>query len=720
MTYRILALLVILCVSHLAYGGYNIVPAPAEMNIDATSPPYKYKGAVKPKLVTDADMRAEEYVLTVDAKGVTIKAADARGFFYGRQTLAQMVRQNPGELPACSISDYPRFGYRGVMLDVVRCYLPVDEIKKIIDVAAELKLNTLHMHLTDDNGWRLEIKKYPKLTEVGAWRVDRPELFPGRLNARSASEAATYGGYYTQKEMRDLVKYAASKHITIIPEIEMPAHAAAAIASYPDLACPVVDKFVGVFPGIGGKDAAIIMCAGNEDVYRFYEDVLDEVMNIFPSEYIHLGGDEAQKSNWEKCPKCNEKLHAENLKDFEELQGYFMDRINQYVHQKGRKTIGWDEVTYGNPKEEMTIMGWQGLGNVAVDDSRHSGRPFIMTPAQKLYLIRYQGPQWFEPYTYFGNNTLKDVYTYEPVDSTWTPALEDNLKGVQASLWTEFCRNATDAQYLIFPRLLALSEVAWGKKGQKDWQGFLDATDAFLPSLDNKGVTYARSMYNIDHKVSRTDDGSLRVELSCIRPDVDIRYSVGDSTFSQSGSELIFNDDAVIYATTYKDGERVGKTLELPVSFNKATAAKVTSSNCTNSLTEVLTNGVRGRRNSDFEWAGWHNCTAEFIVDLGKKEQINEVKLGCLVNSDICIAAPQVICLYASDNAAAWQLIGTISNSPDNVYIHPQKVIDYTFDNLHTSAQYLRIVALNPGIIPDGYAREGTPAWMYFDELIVE
>lgn len=720
MIYRILTFFAALCIVSGAYARYNIVPAPAEMQIDASANPYIYKGAVKPKLVTDSSLRPEEYVLTVDSKGVVIKVADAKGFFYGKQTLAQMQKQSDGELPACTITDYPRFGYRGVMLDLVRCYLPVGEIKKIIDVAAELKLNTLHLHLTDDNGWRLEIKKYPKLTDVGAWRVDRPELFPGRLNARSASEPATYGGYYTQKEMRELVKYAAKKHITIIPEIEMPAHAAAAIASYPELACPVVDKFVGVFPGIGGKDAAIIMCAGNEDVYRFYEDVLDEVMDIFPSEYIHLGGDEAQKGNWEKCPKCNEKLHSEGLKDFEELQGYFMDRINKYVHQKGRKTIGWDEVTYGDPKEEMTIMGWQGLGNIAVNDSRSSGRPFIMTPAKKLYLIRYQGPQWFEPYTYFGNNTLKDVYMYEPVDSTWTSALENNLQGVQASLWTEFCKNADDVQYLIFPRLLALSEVAWSPKNTKDWQGFLDGADAFLPLLDKRGINYARSMYNLDHNVTRTEDGALRVEFSSIRPDLDIRYSVGDSTFSHPGNEVIVKDDAVVYATTFKDGERAGQMLQIPLSFNKATAAVVTSPNCSNGLAGVLTNGLRGQRNSDFEWAGWHNCTAEFVVDLGSKQDISEVNLGCLVNSDICIAAPKDLYLYTSDNGSNWQLVSTIANGADDIYIHPQRIVDYSFDGLDISARYLKVVAVNPGIIPDGYAREGTPSWLYFDEISVK
>lgn len=235
-------------------------------------------------LVTDSSLPAEGYSVSVKSSGIEVKASTPAGFYYAAQTLAQMVKQNPQALPAVDITDSPRFGYRGMMVDVVRCYLPFDELKKLVDEAAALKINNVHLHLTDDNGWRLEIKKYPKLTEVGAWRVDRPEMFPARLNARSAAEKATYGGFYTQKEMRELVKYAAERHVNLIPEIELPAHAAAAIASYPELTCPVDSgEFIGVFPGIGGKDASIIMCGGNDKVIEFYNDIFEHCPYRGPS-----------------------------------------------------------------------------------------------------------------------------------------------------------------------------------------------------------------------------------------------------------------------------------------------------------------------------------------------------------------------------------------------------------------------------------------------------
>lgn len=669
------------------------------------------------------DFSEEEYTLKVTDAGIHIGASCDKGVFYAVQTLVQlMLSQKDRSLPLCNIVDRPRMGYRGLMLDVVRCYIPPQEIKRFIDVASRLKINNVHLHLTDDNGWRLEIKKYPKLTDVGAWRVYRPELFPGRLNQRDPQEATPVGGFYTQKQMRDIVRYAAERHINIVPEIEMPAHSAAAIASYPEFACTSNDRFVGVFPGIGGKDASIIMCAGNDDVYRFYEDVLDEVMEIFPSKMIHLGGDEADKRLWENCELCRKRLADEGLENFEELQGYFMDRINRYVRSKGRTAIGWDEVTYGDPKEDMVIMGWQGDGSVAVDDSRRSGRKFIMTPAQTTYLIRYQGPQWFEPWTYFGNNTISDIYGYDPVGEDWTGPLEENLLGVQGSLWSEFCDSAADMQYLVFPRLLAVADIGWRAKGTSDIQSFFRAVDNFIPVLDSLGVSHALSMWNIQHKVRPQGDGSVAVDLRCERPDAQILYSFADSTFSDSNifdKEIILDHDTVLYASTFRDGMKMGKTLVLPLEFNKATGRKVEAS-ARNGLGEVLINGVRGsKRNSDFEWAGWWNGEASFTVDLGSVQPIDSVSLGMLVNSDICIGASPALYLYVSDNGKSYRLAGEYHVGKDMMWTHPAHVLDVDFGSLDTQGRYIRITAISPGAVPDGMAREGTPSWIYFDEISV-
>lgn len=675
-------------------------------------------------VTADPQMADGQYTLTVTDGGVSVTAAGAPGVQYALETLRQLTGAD-GRVETCTVSDSPRFGYRGLMLDVVRCYIPAAEVKRIIDVAARLKLNNLHLHLTDDNGWRLQIKKYPLLTEVGAWRVARPELFPGRLNARSADEPTTEGGFYTQDEMRSIVRYAADRNINVIPEIEMPAHAAAAIASYPDLACPTVDKFVGVFPGIGGKDASIIMCAGREETFEFIRNVLDEVMEIFPSPTIHLGGDEANKSVWRTCPLCNERIAHEHLDGYEGLQAYLMDRVNHYVRSKGRTAMGWDEVTYGDPKEDMIIYGWQGDGGVAVRDSRRSGRRFILTPAKTMYLIRYQGPQWFEPWTYFGNNTLRDIYMYEPVGEDWDAGLRSNLLGVQGSMWCEFCKSATDVQYQILPRLLAVADVAWRPEGRRDWQGFLTAVDSFVPWLESNGITYARSMYNLDHKVKgdvHNGKRTLDVAVSCIRPDMEVRYAIGDSTrMTVPFDSLHLTEPATVYAATFgKDGQQMGRTLALKLDWNKATACPVTG-NCRNGLAYALTNGLRGSdRNSDFEWAGWYNEPAEMVVDLGQVTPVNNITLGTLVHSDICVAAPSAVYVYTSQDGNAYTLQRTISVDPALVYHKQAKVVNLTCNNLGANARYVKLLAVNPGCVPDGYAREGTPTWMYFDELSVD
>lgn len=670
---------------------------------------------------SDPSLGAEHYTLDVTPEKISISAGDEAALMYALSTVAQLARAGDGSIASCRVNDYPRFPYRGLMLDVVRCYIKPDEIKRFIDVAAALKLNNLHLHLTDDNGWRLQIKKYPRLTDVGAWRVARPDLFPGRLNARSADEPTTEGGFYTQAEMRDLVKYAAERNINIIPEIEIPAHAAAAIASYPELACPVVDKFVGVFPGIGGKDASIILCAGKEETFEFIENVLDEVIDIFPSPTIHLGGDEANKAMWEKCPLCNKRIEDEHLADHEALQGYLMDRVNRYVQSKGRKAMGWDEVTYGKPQEDIIVYGWQGDGGVAVRDSKATGHKFIMTPAKSTYLIRYQGPQWFEPWTYFGNITLRDAYQFEPTGKDWDDTLKSNLLGVQGSLWSEFCKNPSDMQYQVFPRLLAIADVAWRPEGRADWEGFLPALDEFTETLADKDINFACSMYNLDHVV-KGDGAELLASVTCIRPDVEVRYSLIDSLFGTSQlmpDTLRVSSPSTIYASTFKNGEKMGRTLALNLDFNKATAKPVITKTCRNGLAYALTNGLRASdRNSDFEWAGWHDAPADFIVDLGEVQPVNSVKLGTLVHSDICVAAPQQIYVYSSQDGRGYTLQRVVDVPEELVYHKKAKVVDIdcSFDG---DARYIKIVAVNPGCVPDGFAREGTPTWMYFDEISV-
>lgn len=667
----------------------------------------------------DASLAAEHYELAVTPSGIAIAAADEAGMMYAVETLGQLIDQAAdGQLSQCTITDGPRMEYRGLMLDVVRCFLPIDEVKKFVDVAAQLKLNKLHFHMTDDNGWRIEIKKYPLLTDIGAWRVDREELFPGRPNPKEG-EPATYGGFYTQDQLRDLVAYAAERNIEVIPEIELPAHAVAAIASYPQLACPVIDRFVGVLTGIGGKDASIIMCAGNDNTIQFVKDVLDEVMDIFPSPYIHLGGDEAEKSHWEKCPLCQQRIAELQLPDCEHLQGWFMDTINSYVRSKGRTAIGWDEVTYGNPKEDMIIMGWQGAGTVAEAYAEKTGCRFIMTPAKSTYLIRYQGPQWFEPFTYFGNITLRDAYEFEPVKDSWTAGMCEQLLGIQGSMWTEFCRTAEDVQYMVFPRMMALADVAWRAEGARDWDGFVTALDNFLPRLDKAGMTYARSMYNVQHTATPLGNGKVSVAAACDRPDATINVTTGDDSYAYVEAVEFDSDATLTFLASTVNSQ--GQPLVLDLKFNKATGQQITAENCNNGLAGALINGVRGsNRNSDFEWAGWYDRQAEFTVNLGRETKINTIKLGALANANMNAALPKSIRVLLAGEDGEFRQINELTFATEEAFPLSAKITDIDFGSMDETAQYVTFVAENAGRVPDGFPREGNATWLYFDEVMVD
>ena len=681
------------------------------------------------RLKTVTSLPDEAYNLIVTSEKILIESAGDAGFFYALQSLRQLLpagvvegkKQNRTmeyKIPVMTVNDRPRFGYRGLMIDVSRYFMPKHNLLKIIDVASFLKINKIHLHLVDDNGWRLEIKKYPRLTQVGAWRVKRDEPFPNRRN-QEEGEPVSVGGYYTQNDMREIIRFAALRQIEIIPEIEMPAHTNSSLAAYPELACPVVDRFIGVLPGIGGKNSEIVYCAGNDSVFSFLEDVIDEVSELFPSKYIHLGGDEASKVNWAKCPKCRARMEAEHIEHTEELQSYFMTRMSNYVRSKGKEVMGWDELTNSTLPEGAIIYGWQGFGKAALKAAAQ-GHRFIMTPARILYFIRYQGPQWFEPLTYFGNNTLKDVYTYEPVQEEWNPVYEDLLMGVQASMWTEFCNSPDDVEYQLFPRLLALSDIAWAKKGTKDWPDFLKRIDKILPHIEAMDITCARSMYNIDHKV--TPKGKkLLVEFSCIRPDVEIRYTEDGTepvaSSSLYASPLTVKSTTCMKAATFMNGEKMGETLLLDLQWNKATGKEVLASN---EKRYVLTNGVRGSlRHTDFEWAGWYDEDASFVLDMGKRTPVKEVRIGCITNSGMAVHKPSLIRLSVSNNKKTFVPVREITFSQEDIFKNRTAVEDAVFSGLDLNARYLKLEMENPGLCPIGDIREDQKIWMYFDELIV-
>lgn len=418
----------------------------------------------------------EGYHLTVNAKGITISANTDKGIFYGLQSLVQLLpvyRTNAAlEIPALKVTDYPRFKWRGMMLDVSRHFFSTAAVKAYIDLLAAYKMNVFHWHLTDSEGWRLEIKKYPKLTSVGAWRKEIPGSVFYKKNQVLPADTFSYGGFYTQLQAKEIVQYAAEKNIMVVPEIEMPGHSDAAIAAYPELSCTGVQQQVRSSFG-GDPDALANYCAGKEYSFEFLENVLKEVMAVFPSPYIHVGGDEVNKTGWKKCSACQQRIKKEGLKDEHELQSYFIKRIGGFLQKNNKKLIGWDEILEGGLAPDATVMSWRGEeGGIQAAKMHH---PVVMAPVKPLYFNRYQADTLIvqQPLAAkFSINTLKNVYDYEPVPAALSAAQSSFVLGAQACIWTEFIYSIKDVEEMLLPRMLALSEVLWSPKEDKNWLKF--------------------------------------------------------------------------------------------------------------------------------------------------------------------------------------------------------------------------------------------------------
>ena len=442
------------------------------------------------------NMGTEEYFLQVKPDGVNVEASAFGGFFYAIQTLKQML---PAEvygnqkanaawlLPCVTILDAPRFDYRGIHLDACRHFWTVEETKRYIDIAAAYKLNRLHWHLTEDQGWRMEIKKYPKLTEVGAWRN-------GTCIGKDfdSNDGIRYGGFYTQDEMREIVAYAAERNISVIPEVDLPGHMVAALAAYPELGCTGGPYEVWTRWGV----SADVLCVGKEETFTFLEDVLTEVMDIFPSEYIHIGGDECPKDRWRNCPLCQARIKELGLKAHdnfsaeEELQCYVTARIQKFLNDHGRKILGWDEILEGTLAPGATVMSWRGTeGGIRAAEL---GFDVVMTPNSHMYIDYYQSRERDkEPLCIGGYVPVEKVYSYEPFEGM-TPGTEDHILGVQANLWTEYVTTPEFLEYMLLPRMCALSEVQWCNADRKDYTRFDNSLDHTFKMLDVMGYTYAK------------------------------------------------------------------------------------------------------------------------------------------------------------------------------------------------------------------------------------
>ncbi len=537
-------------------------------------------GNISLAIVQDATLGNEGYKLIVNSNSVLLSANKPAGLFYGMQTLVQLlpkeiesktvVSNKTWKIPSVTIIDYPRFGWRALMFDVSRHFFTKDEVKTFIDNMVKYKYNLLHLHLTDDQGWRIEIKGLPNLTKVGAWRAKREGAW-GNTKAPDPSEPKTYGGFYTQDDIKEIVQYAKDRFVNILPEIDVPAHSMAAVASYPELSCTPGTYAVnaGEEFQVWGKDGnqALIdntLCPANEKVYTFLDTVFTQVAQLFPFEYIHIGGDEAAKNFWEKSDAVQALMQREDLKNMEEVQSYFIKRVEKIVESKGKKMIGWDEILEGGLAPNATVMSWRGMeGGIA---AAKEGHHVIMAPMDYTYVDLMQGDPYVEP-PEFATLLLNQSYKFEPIPNGVDPNL---ILGGEACLWSEHTTNMRAGEYLLWPRGMAIAESVWSPKEKKNWPDFVRRVEYQFERMDIEKIKYSRSMYDPSFKASVDENGQLKVELETEVPDLDIYYSFDetnpDEFYPKYEKPLIIPKDALhLKVITYRNGKPIGKQINMPI-----------------------------------------------------------------------------------------------------------------------------------------------------------
>jgi hexosaminidase len=541
-------------------------------------------------LVNDKSIPKEGYRLKTTATGITLTANEPAGIFYGVQTLLQLFpkeiasdkRQSiPGgwNIPSVTIEDHPRFGWRGLMLDVSRHFFTVAQVKDYIDQMVKYKFNLLHLHLVDDQGWRLEIKSLPKLTEVGAWRVERTGTF-GTLSKPQPGEKATYGGFYTHEDIKELVRYASDRFVNILPEIDVPGHSLAAVASYPELSCTPGEYYVSpgdrfmIWPGGGQHFYGTLdntICPANEKAYEFLDKVFTEVAQLFPFGYIHMGGDETARNFWEKSEQIKALMKKENLKDLDEVQSYFVKRVEKIINSKGKKMIGWDEILQGGLAPNAAVMSWRGAkGGI---EAAKMGHEVVMSPNDFVYIDLMQGDAAIEPPVY-SSVRLKKTFMFEPVPEGANPSL---IKGGQANLWTEQVYNMRHAQYMTWPRSFAVAEALWSPKKEKNWNDFVRRVETHFERFDMAQVNYSPAMYDPIITVSKKDTATIIVKLETEVEGLSIHYSFDnsfpDNFYPKYESVLtVPKDAATMKLITYRNNKPIGRMMLLTIAELKKRA----------------------------------------------------------------------------------------------------------------------------------------------------
>tara|TARA_R110002033_G_scaffold58464_5_gene108259 strand:- start:249456 stop:251780 length:2325 start_codon:yes stop_codon:yes gene_type:complete len=679
------------------------------------------------QFITDTNFEKEAYELVVTVDTITITAKENAGFIYGLETLRQLLptaiensSKTPTDwvIPALIIKDKPRFQHRGLMLDVSRHFFGKDYIKNTIDRLAMHKMNVLHLHLVDDQGWRVEIKKYPKLTDVGAFRVDQENAAWNGRKTNDPNEKGTYGGFLTQEELKEIVAYAQLKNIEVIPEIEMPAHVSSAIASYPELSCfdiPIAVPSGGLWP------ITDIYCAGKESTFEFLENVLDEVMTIFPSKYIHIGGDEATKTNWKNCPHCQKRINDEGLEGVEELQSYFVKRMEKYINSKGKKLIGWDEILEGGLAPEATVMSWRGTKGGL--EATAQGHDVIMTPESYCYYNFYQGPQNEEPIAFNAYLPLHKVYEFDPIVENMTEEQANHVLGGQANLWSEYILSTADSEYMIFPRLAALSEVLWSTKESRNWEDFSKRLETQFERYDNLGINYAKSAYIVTTTATADlEDKSIKIALKNEFPSPEIRYVLGDGILHKNATKYLdtiqIKQTTIIKASLFKDGKPIGKTFADTIKFHQAFGKKLDfkhpfNENYKGDGPTSIVNAIRGTKNfHDGQWQAWLGDNMEVVIDLEVSQSVQQVILGSLENQGAGIYFPTVVTVFVSEDGTNYKEAGKVKRA--FATNSNADLMDFIVDLKKTKARYVKVIASNLKIAPTS---DGT--WLFIDEILV-
>lgn len=673
------------------------------------------------------DGRKEAYSINVSSDGILVQAVAPEGIYRATRTLLKSVgteKTSSVEFPSAEVSDWPRFGYRGLMLDVSRHFSDVEMVKRTIDMLALHQLNIFHWHLTDDQGWRIEIKSHPELTEVGAWRDD---TVVGRYLGGTdyPTDGKRHGGFYTQEQIREIVAYAKERYIEIIPEIDLPGHTSAVLAAYPQLGCEDKEYKVANRWGV----IRDVLCAGNPASLDLFKDIMDEVCELFPGKYIHLGGDECVKERWKACPKCQKKIKELGLKDGSRyskedyLQSWFMAEVASFVQSKGKRVIGWDEILEGVPMDDSVIMSWRGTeGGIT---AARMGHDVVMTPTSDMYFDQSQTlASQLEEIPVGGFINVMKVYSYEPLPASLTPEQQKHILGCQANVWCEYMPEERIRQYQMLPRLAALSEVQWTMPERKNYKDFLKRLPKMLSIYDHYGYNYAKHIFDVACSYSvNVEKGSLEVSLSTLGNDP-IYYTL-DGTSPQTKKAMLYDDTPIVISSpselkvsVLRNGKFTKEETLFKLDCNKATFKKVNISTTLNIMQahlphEILTDGIVGSlRCDDYRWM---SCTGRMslVLDLGKSESFSRIGWTALNSQSENILVPQNVKVQISEDGKQYC---TILDIEKNHEIQAQQSVEYISEEVgEQTARYIKM-----DFDSYKYPDKSSPSWVFLSELTVE